>query len=96
MLIAHSYAIGSFECEIGQYHTIVFSKCFLFLINLIQREKDMPDYLIGFNIVRYTRKTKHDFSTHSLSCKYNELILIMYYHFRPVFITALMYNLCQT
>ena len=49
----------------------------------------MPDYLIGFNIVRYTRKTKHNFSTHSLSCKYNELILIMYYYFRPVLITAL-------
>ena len=76
--------------------TLLFLVSVFYLINLTQREKDMPDYLIGFNIVRYTRKTKHDFSTHSLSCKYNELILIMYYHFRPVFITALMYNLCQT
>ena len=38
-------------------------------------EKYTPDYLIGINIIHCKRKIKHNLSTHSLSYKYNELIV---------------------
>ena len=72
MLIVHSVRdSSSFECEIGQSQD-----CFLVSVLLeASVEKYTPDYLIGINIIHCKRKIKHNLSTHSLSYKYNELIV---------------------